>query len=166
MKNVFAISFCAVISVAMLSACGDSYHYGYPRHGHPGHDRGWHHGPYHGGHRHSVGVDALATDDSSADEAGMSLADASAALAQDYSISSDAASKIIRLAAGEMSTDEISALGLGTTEAVALQNLEMPSQESIDTVAKNLGESSDKIGNIVADFVTDIRNERAQDANQ
>lgn len=79
------------------------------------------------------------------------------AFAQQYGVQRQSAQKILTLASGKHPFRSMRQVGLKMSDARYLQNRQMPSQETIDRVGKTLGEDSDKIQNIVQDFVMSAR---------
>jgi hypothetical protein len=83
--------------------------------------------------------------------------DSAALLAQNYSISTASAQKIVAFAQGNDSTEIMDSMGITATDLAPLSDLEMPTQETIQTIATSLGEDSSKIEKVFADFVTDAK---------
>jgi hypothetical protein len=151
MKKILNLCVAAVSLTAIMAitACTNhvDYHYGHDHDHWDHHDHGWH-----GGHGHHL---AVAVADSETQ-------DPAILLAQDYGISTVSAQKITAFAAGTNDAQALLDFGVSANELVPLANLEMPSQESIQKMAANLGEDQTKIATILADFISDIRAENAQ----
>jgi hypothetical protein len=109
---------------------------------HPGHgsDWDWHHGGWHHG---SHGLNALGL--SSAEE-----------MAQEFGIRVESAEMILGLA-HTGNEQQLNRLGIETSDLAALVQLQMPSHEGIERVAKALNEEPARIEKVAQSFVTDVR---------
>ena len=141
-KTIFSLI--AIVSAISLQAC--HYEYGGGGHWHEPHHGG---GDHHGGHHLVEAVDI-------ADTAVLSSAET---LASNYSISLDSASKIINFADNTDNTQTVGELGLSNEDMTALNSLNMPSKESIQTIAARLHEDPATVEKIFADFIADIKSE-------
>jgi hypothetical protein len=127
------------VAAMMFQSCNVSVGVGHG-HGH-GSDWGWHHGGWHhGGHHH---LNAL----------GMEPAEE---LARDFGIRVESAQTILNIAQNA-NDEQIAKLGIESTDLMALAQLQIPSHESIEKVAKALNEEPANIEKVAQSFVSDVR---------
>lgn len=158
------------LSFPFLQAC-HSYYYN------PG-PGGWHHGgwghhphPHHPFDRFSM-LEAQDTDvepssnyfDSNQDLRAQSFEKSVEALAHKYNIEIGSAEKIIQLAGAEKGNERkiiLKEVGIDSKEIKQIfKNLKMPSKETVEKIAHNLGEDESKIEQMIQDFIVDIHSEK------
>lgn len=135
--------------------------YGHPGHGHPGHGhgrpgRGGGHGGGHGRGPHRLMMNTTST---VADAVDVAEENPVTLLAQDFGIRMESAEKILRIAQGDDVAEAASEMNLDLVDVAPLAKLEMPSTESIDRVAKSLGEDRAKVEGIFSELISDIQAE-------
>jgi predicted HAD superfamily phosphohydrolase YqeG len=77
-------------------------------------------------------------------------------LAREFGIRVESAQTILNIA-HNANEEQITKLGIESSDLMALVQLQMPSRESLQKVAKALNEEPAKIENIAQSFVTDVR---------
>jgi hypothetical protein len=127
------------VAVTMCQSCNITVGVGHG-HGHSS-DWDWHHGGWqHGSHHH---LNVLSTD-------------SAVELAREFGIRVESAQTILNIA-HNANEEQITKLGIESSDLMALVQLQMPSRESLQKVAKALNEEPAKIENIAQSFVTDVR---------
>ena len=86
-------------------------------------------------------------------------------LSQDKAISLVAAEKIVSLAGGNDSRDALAKMEIEEKDVAPLADLQMPSNESIDRMAKGLGEDRSKIENLLTGFISDMKTDMKAEGN-
>jgi len=125
--------------VSMFQAC--TVFVGGPGHGS---DWGWHHGGWHhgeGSHEHHH----IAVENSVQE------------MARDFGIRPESARALLKATHNELDDQQENALGLDSSDLMALAQLQMPSKSSIEKVAQVLNENPEKIERIADSFVTDVK---------
>lgn len=136
------------------------WHHGSPYYpGHPGHPGGGYHGSHPGGGHpgggHPGGGHHHFNIESSAE-----------ALASDFSIRSESALALLKATSGQIEDQQIGALGLESSDLMALAQLQMPSRDGIEKVAKALNEDPEKIERIADSFVTDVKAQMQSESSE
>lgn len=131
------------LAISLFQAC--NVYVGGPGHSDHGSDWGWHHGgwhsePHHGGSHHHLN----AMDNSSVEE-----------LARDFGIRVESAQMILNLAHNG-DEQQINKSGVDYSDLLALSQLQVPSRDGIERVAKSLNEDPAHIEKLAQSFVTDV----------